>query len=738
MLHARRLKHADRVARAIVVAATAWLVFAALWGFAEIPGGGHLGAGSSGTFMAAEQMIRWKLLYPARSWYTGIHPEGAALMCHHPYGQYYVPAILYLVFGHHDWLLHLPAVALSAAIPWLLYAVTRERWGALVGAVAAAGYVVVPIAVGFASYWNLESICIFGSLLFFWGHSRHMTTGRGRYLAASLAGLFVVCCGDWIGYILVAPTLGWAFLRAFVFPPRFTARFRLAPYARWWAVAVVIMVVTLMWWIGLFAKADQIGQWLGAEDSRGGGKLDTVAQALESRRAWIDFSFTPLAILIGKVAAPLCLLRLLVVRRDEETYALGMLVGATVQYVAFKKGADVHIYWPHYFAAYFALALAQLAGSLGVAVAWLVRRVRPAPAQLAGVLGLAVGLLPVAAMAHDGVASLWVWRRTGGRYDEHGTLIRSHEDILYVLQEVVLPRMRPGNSIDAHRSTQWGWEFTWKSQAVGNAVEAPSVGGGDVAGHPFWIARASGLTGDEQRKVASAAHVRVYGDVWVVDQREAPAPLEAYSLNEREPSAFEWFVYGGTEPRRSIGPAPDPWLTWEWRTHLGQPASAPTGEPRTLDEMRIAHNVAVAAGDTAAAQRWRATIVHALDPAAATGFSRGVSLLGVRVTGGVQPRVESWFEPSQALGDVEFAVRSTVEARATLSLIPPDPTDREMAYPPSISTKLWRPGFLYTTSAVCNHRIGRERYWGHWRTRDGSPGPLRLDGQPQTTLAVLD
>ena len=39
---------------------------------------------------------------------------------------------------------------------------------------------------------------------------------------------------------------------------------------------------------------------------------------------------------------------------------------------------------------------------------------------------------------------------------------------------------------------------------------------------------------------------------------------------------------------------------------------------------------------------------------------------------------------------------------------------------------------------IHNHRIGRERYWGHWRARAGSNGaPSRVDGQPQTTLATL-
>ena len=741
MIAATRARPAtvDRVALAVVVLATAWMFFTAAWGFAEIPGGGHTGSGSAGTFMAAEQMVRWKLLYPARSWYTGIRPEGAALMCHHPYGQYYVPAVLYALFGHHDWTLHLPAIVLSTAIPPLLFLVVKERWGAPVGAVAAAAFVVVPIAVGFSCYWNLETICIFGVLLFFWGHSRHMATSRRRYLAVSLAGLVVTGSGDWVGYLLVAPTMGWAFLRGFVLPPRLTPRFARECYARWWAISVLVMVVLLAWWIGLFAAVDQIPQWLSAEEGRGGGKLGTLHEVLQARAGWIDFSFTPLAIVLGKIAAPLCLLRWLVLRRDEESYAPGFLFGAVVQYVAFRKGADVHIYWSHYFAAYFALALATLAGSVGLAVDWLARRWRRDRAPLAATVALVVGLLPVAAMAHDAVASLAVWRRTGGRYDEHGATIRSHVDLLAVIRQVILPRVRPGLPLDVHRSTMWGWEFLWTYQGVGNVVDAPKVWGPDAGAHPFWLSPATGLTGEEQRKIAALAHVEVYGDAWVVDQRKVAAPLDAYAVDEREPGPLEWFVHGGTEPVRTVGRAPDPWLTWEWRTHLGQAAAVPAGEPRSIDELRIAHNVAVESGRADEARRWRSAIEAQLDRTEAASFTQGIDLVGVRRIDGVEPRVEAWFQHSGdgAAGDASFDVRSTVEARAPLSLIPPDPTDRDMAVSMPIATKLWRPGMLYRAEVVLDHRIGRERYWGKWRSRDGSPAPQRTDGTPQTTLAVV-
>jgi hypothetical protein len=732
--------HVERAALALVVVATAWLTFAAAWGIGAIPGGGHLGAGNAGTLMAAEQIVRWGIPYPARDWYSGIRPEGATLMCHHPYGQYYVPALLYWLFGHHDALNHAPAVAMSACIPSLLYGIGKERWGAAVGAVAATAYVVVPIAVGFASYWNLETICIFGTLLFFWGHSRHVSTGQARYAAASLAGLAVTCSGDWVGWLLVFPTLAWACARAFFLPRRWTRPFRVAAYARWWATSVIVAVSLLALWIGLFAKAGQIEQWLGAGEYRGGGGFDTLSAALTARRGWIDFSFTPLAIAIGKIAVPVCVLRLLTLRQDEETYALGFLFGAGVQYVTFKKGADVHIFWPHYFAAYFALALAGLADTAGLAWGRLATRAgRSASRAHVAAVSLALGLLPAAAMTHDAVASLWVWRRTGGRYDDNGAPIRSEVDVLSVLRQVVYSRVRRGTLVDVHPGLSWGWEYLWTAQARSVDRRVPAAGATDVASHPFWVARASGIPAAEQGRIATLAHVRAYGDAWIVDQREPAAPIDAYRVDEHEPDLLEWLFYGGTEPVRRVSARPDPWLTWEWRTHLGEPADTPAGDPASLEQIRIAHNIAAARGDADAAAKWRTAIERALDRGPAAALTGGINLLGVRRIDGVEPRVETWFALAQGAsppGDMWFSVRSKVEARAPWSLIPPDPTDREVAFAPSLSTKLWRAGFIYAVSTVLDHRIGRERYVGAWRTRDGSAVPVRLDGRSETTLLV--
>jgi len=727
---------ADRVALVAAVAASTWFAFTAVWGMFGIPGGGHIGAGSAGNAMMAEQMLKWHLWYPAGNWYGATAPPPSEYYCHHPFGQYYTAAIGLWLFGHRDFVVHLPAVLMSIGIPPLLYGIAKEAWGRPVGAVAACGYVVVPLAVGYSNYHNLETLCIFGALLFCWGHTRHMATGRDRYLLASLAGCLIAVTGDWVGYLLVGPVLAWALLRGFLLPRRVVPPFRFGPYARWWALSVAISVLALVFVIALFWKADHISEWFSSAEVRGSGNDQKLFDILKGRASWIDFSFTPVAILVGKIALPVAALRLLVRRRDEEAYSLALFTGAALQYVGFRQAADVHIFWPHYFAPYYALALAQLAATVGDVVGWIGRRIRREgiPRAVAWT-ALVVGLIPTVVMAPDGVRSLWVWRRTGGRYNDSGTLIRSHIDLLTVLRDIVKPAVTPETVLDVHTSTGWGWEHAWTFGQV--AVDAgPPVSA--TPGKPLWIGRGSGMSSADEQRFSQAVQVRIYGDTWVVDQAAPWAPLEAFSMHERQPDPFEWLFLGGTEPVRDPrGPA-DPWLTWEWRAHLGQGGPALQGlEPRTIDEQRIAFNVAMSRGDAAAARQLREQIDAQLDRTVTARFDL-VDLVGVRVTGGVQPQVETWFEVSAPFpGDDVFLVRSVVEARAALSTIPPDTVEREMAWPAPLGTKLWHAGWLYKTDAVLNHRIGRERYSGFWASRDGSQAPKRQDGKAQTVLVTL-
>jgi hypothetical protein len=126
---------------------------------------------------------------------------------------------------------------------------------------------------------------------------------------------------------------------------------------------------------------------------------------------------------------------------------------------------------------------------------------------------------------------------------------------------------------------------------------------------------------------------------------------------------------------------------------LEQPAPEPEGQPADLEQTRIAHNLALARGDQPLAEKWREKIDPQLDRTVTAKYDTGLQLIGVRVLGGVEPRIESWFYVGGAFaGDATFDVRSSIERRATLSLIAPDPVDRAMAWPDPLPTKLWKAG----------------------------------------------
>jgi hypothetical protein len=726
----------DRVAAAMAFVAWLWFAFAAAWGMFQIPGGGHTGSGSAGTTGASLPIAHFGIFYPSSDWFAQTPPDPTTYYCHHPFGVFYLTAFFLWIFGARDFVVHLSPVLMSMAIPPLLYGIGKRYGGPVLGAVAACAYVVVPIAVGFANYNNMETPAIFGSLLFFWGHSAHQVTGLRRHMAASLLGLVVVCSSEWVGYLLVAPLLGWSTLRAFVLPARWTPRIRLVSYARWWGLSVGIAVGTLALWVFLFIKANKIGDWLASAEFRGGDGVSLKA-VLAARKNWLYFSFTPLAIWLGAAASPISLLRVVVVRRDEEVYPLSILFGSIVHYVAFKRGADVHIFWPHYFAEYYGLAMAQLVSTVLAAgrkiFELLGKTLLPGATAWATLL---VGVAPSIAMAPDAVRSLAVWRRSGGRYDDRASFSRSDVDLIYIVKSVVVPRSPRHSTIDVSPSSPWWWGHMWGYQGGYQNTEDPAHQQ-ESSLHPFWLGLASGLNDGDQHRIAGLGHVEVYGDVWIVDQRKVQAPLDAWRIEEREPNPFQWLLYGGWEPVRRVGSAPDPLRTWEWRVHLKQsPIAAPAEiDAPTLDELRILYNVAVFDKADERAEHLRERIEAQLDRSVSVRFQQGIELIGVRVTSGAARRLETWFLASNPVAsDLSFQIRARVQERARFSLIPPDTTDREVAIAPSLRTKLWKPQFIYKIDFDLNHRIGVEQYFGKWL---GDGAPQRLDGRSETALVTV-
>src|SRR5262249_34663818 len=150
---------------------------------------------------------------------------------------------------------------------------------------------------------------------------------------------------------------------------------------------------------------------------------------------------------------------------------------------------------------------------------------------------LGAALLPVAAVARDGIPALRYAQETGGRFNEKGNLI--HTDgaktaFLHFLDAsvprnatVVMPEGMKGTGSQV-------WSLGGRVVTNGNA---PARGKGVV-----WLADTRFLLNDVQGNVARDFHVTAVGPFWKVADNEPAGPIDAFSFAEREPSWWEWYL----------------------------------------------------------------------------------------------------------------------------------------------------------------------------------------------------
>ena len=705
-----------RVARAVMWIATAWFVLVAGWEmFGPILAGHYAAAGGMG--IMADNMLRWRIAGPVWE-YTRSAPGPEMYYCHHPWGTFWTTALAMKVFGRHDVVARLPAILLSAITPPMLYALGRAIWRPAAGAAAALAFVVLPITLSFAAFNALEVPVIAWSIVGLWGFVRMTQTGRRLHFAIALLGSTLALHADWPGFMLAGAMLAIGLFRGFL-APRWLGRVRHERrYAAWWIWSATLAVVTLLFYLWLFQRSNKLSDLFGSYGMRSAGNVVPLSAVLASRRYWIELSFTPIAIFLGKAMAVVSLLRLLILRREHEAIPLAVLLMATVQYVVFKQGADIHVFWPQYFGAYFALAM----GALVATLAGLFEHLRPLRAR-AAIVALGLASLPLAAIARDGVPALVYARETGGRFNEKGLIIDSDGDKTAFLRWAE-PRLPRGVPVGLHEGMRPTWAQTW---ALGGRV----VTGGRALpsrarnSRSIYFTDTRYLLSDLQGQLARDYQVTAVGPFWMVDEANAAGPIEAFSFVEREPSWWAWYFVSGTEPSRAI--TPDPWLTWELRAHFGQPVDPPSGAPITLTHKRIAHNLAVDRGDTAGAAALRAEIDRALHPIGAA-WSDGTRLVGSTYQRGARPLLTLFIEASgPAAADLQLSVKSKVTARARGSLTMADPTEREVGLALSIPAPRWKKGFLYEDPLPIRKRPGTEVFRASLTVRGAGAAPKRVD-----------
>jgi hypothetical protein len=713
-----RLAAADPAARAgtILAALSVLLAFGvALRGIAGPVPNGHF-ASIAAIGMAADNMWRWHTVLPIVGYAD--HMSTGTYM-HHPLGLFWDIALLGKVFGFHEWVLRLPAVFYVTLTPFFLYRIGREVWGPIEGGLTALAYVALPITIVYANYHDLEQPYIFGCVVATWGYVRFIHSWRERYLWASTLGFFFALNHAWWGYLWAAFFIPWIFLRGFVLPERWLGAVRARAFGRYCAFMCGAMGAALLLEVYLLKDSGRLQDVLTSFVVRRGDAASTpLAGVLASRAYRIELMFTGLGILLGKIAVPIIAARVVLRRRDTEALPLFFLFAAVVHYVAFQQGAAVHIFWPHTFAPYFALAVGALAASAREAAAWLAKRATawtPARARAVSIAALAVVGLPVLFVLRDGLSLVRFSRETGGRFAEAN--LESEIDKGVALRWF-LARLPPNVNIGFHAGFPSYWELQWdaRPRPIAANQQLPTA----AFGARVYVLDSRTAPVADLRAVATRFHVHAVGPFWFVDRQEPAAPLDGYSFDEREPGWWARWSQGDVEPLRSV--RPDPWVTWEWRTAFGQPATAPGGTPATDDQLRIAHNVALAAGDTGHAAKLRAALSTRMNMPLRATYGNGTELIGGVHARGAQRNITLYFVAGKFDGDAKYVVEAKVIARPFLSTLPVDPATLDLARGPVVPTSLWRPGHLHAIRFTYRRRPGAERLTGSW-----SPGPPRTD-----------
>ena len=717
-----------RVGRAVTWLAVAIAFVVAFVGIGgPFPDGHYASTSVIGT--AAYNMHRWDTWMPVEA-YLDHRPPPSTYYMHHPLGMFWVVAFLGRVFGLRDWVLRLPPLCYVTLTTWLLGKTGRELWGELAGGRSALAYVALPITLGYANYHDLEQPVMFGTALATWGYLRYVRTWRERYAVASVLGFFWALNQDWAAYIWGAAFLGGLFVYLFLIPPRRRAELRDRPAARYWAFMCVAMAAALVGEIAAIAASTRISDVLTSYLVRSAGVDTPLRAVLEARRYRIELMFTGLAIGLGKLGVPVIVWRAWRHRSHLELLPLPLLFCAVVQYLVFKQGADTHIFWPHYFASYFALAVGALVASTGDLARWGAGRLRGPAGERLGrrAVWIAAGVvaLPVLFVLKDGLSLVRLARETGGRFAE--VHLDTDLDKTAVLRWF-LARMPPTAGVAYHAGIHDGWALQWELRPRLSAGNQP-VGAGVSPATRVYILDTRLASGAEIREAASRYHVHAVGHLWVFDRMEAPAPLDGYALDEREPSLWQKIWLGPTEPIRSV--RWDPWVTWEGRSMLGQPATEPAAPPITTEQIRIAHNAALHRGDAAAAARYRQELASRFNRHVTAAYDGGTALLGEIQRLGARRSLTMFFLAGRFPGDARFSVHARVLSPPRFSTLPADPDDLEIAGPPGWPTSWWRPGEIYSLEAVYRKRPGTEVLTGSW-----VPGPVRRDAAGPVELLRL-
>jgi len=382
----------------------------------------------------------------------------------------------------------------------------------------------------------------------------------------------------------------------------------------------------------------------------------------------------------------------------------------------FKQGADVHIFWPHYFALYFALACAAVAQTaldlLRLAARKWLRLSGIWPAY--GVLGACL-LVPLAILP-DGLRALHYAHRSGGRFNEGGRLIKPDKDKVAAL-EWLTQRWAADAGATLHPGMRQSLWVDWSlRRPVTTVTDLPS--GRGTRRDRYYVADMRFMRAAEQDTLAENFSLAAVGPFLAIDRTAPAGELRAFDIERSEPSALEAYWVSSSHAQRNV--RPDPFLTWELKDRFGlTPNPPPSATPRTFEQLRIAHNIAISRAEAAFAAQLLQALLEGCDRSHALAFGSGNTLLGTRLEHGSSLVFSVYVRAAGAdPREPELTMHSQITDSAVASLVDRDTILAEVGMPFTIPASRWKSDYVYSSVTEVIRRIGRERWTARFRMHD--------------------
>jgi len=234
----------------------------------------------------------------------------------------------------------------------------------------------------------------------------------------------------------------------------------------------------------------------------------------------------------------------------------------------------------------------------------------------------------------------------------------------------------------------------------------------------YYVADLRFMSGAEQDTLAANFALTALGPFLAIDRAAPTAELQAFELERVEPSVLESYWVSSTHALRK--PSPSPFWTWELRDRFElSPNPAPAAPPKTFEERRIAHNIAVSRGDAASAAHFREALLAGCDRSHALEFGSGNTLLGTRLERGSSLVFSVYVRAAGAdPREPELVMHSRVSDAPAGSLVERDHTLAEVGMPFAIPAGRWKSGYIYSSVTEVIRRIGKERWTASFRSHD--------------------